>query len=259
MTRYVPVLPLAVVFFGLVMGAKTCQAEEPAEKGFSIVEGLLMVPKNLDLKDKTDQKILEFCREAILHERGVAWSPFYPPTDGRIAKRLASNKHFLKALDDSTYVFKVEPPLAEVPKPPKEIGDIIDHMQRKITQGEEMKRKLTDYQRYKLPAVYLHLEGFAALCRPEFEFLLEKKETVEAIRKLYEEAWEKKASPIGRGLFTLREPHEGPLLHFGLRAVAYEVDCQIVELLSKSEREKLVEILDASDGMQYEAIHSAPY
>lgn len=210
--------------------------------------------KAIDLESDVDRKIIAFCQGALLNQRGLACTPFAGNTDRWILNSLLPQQGFLVAIDatENIAMFSVESPCRDT-KPiatDLNIEDIVRFYQVHNKSSDELRKRLTEQQTQRLPAVYLYTEGLMALCRPEFTKLFDNKESQERIRKLADEAWTKDAQKLHQSIFVSTDLLEAPSIEMELRKVSYRLDCQIANILTKTERTKLLSIISKCDAIR---------
>jgi hypothetical protein len=217
-------------------------------------------PANVFL-DETDAKLFAFCRTAILQDRGLTCTLFIGSTDDWIVKRLLPDPSFLKALDasaDTSLFERFEPEGARSTRRSIRNTDIAGLYQSRGEATQALAESLTKVQRSRLPGVYLRTEGLMALCRSEFAGLFEDANTPQQIRKLVEDRFSTKAAMLHQGIFTLRTLDELPTLHSELRLVSMELDLQIMQLLTTTERQRLVDLIRRSRSLDAVVVGGPP-
>jgi len=208
----------------------------------------------IDLESELDRELIAFCQGALLNQRGLSCSPFAGNTDRWILNGLLQQQGFLMAIDASKNiaVFSSES-LCPDPKPKpvdSKPEDIVTFYQVHNHFSDDLKKRLTEQQVQRLPVIYLYTEGLMALCRPEFTKLFDNKESQERIRKMANEAWTKDAQKLHQSIFVSMDLREAPSVEVELRKISYRLDCQIANILTKSERIKVLDIVSKSDSIR---------
>lgn len=203
----------------------------------------------LPLISEKDRKLFSFCQLAILRDRGLSCFPLAGSSDKWILENLESNEQFRSVFDLAPELSGTADLTADQGTPDrgrKTKSDDILTFQRKESYSRELASKLTPNQLKKVPAVYLHLEGCMALCRPEFRPLFEDAETQNRVRRLTQQVFREKASPFHRMLFGLQSDDEAPIYQAELRRISADLDWQIVQALSDTERGRLQSFISKS-------------
>lgn len=205
-----------------------------------------------DDQKQMDQKLAAFANVAILQDRGLTCTPFAGSSDRWILERLLGNERFMAGLraSEPTSDYVDEEAMKAWPK----LTDKKAHgMLPCLTDDgarDDLAKKLTAEEMEKLPGVYLRLEGFMALSRPEFAELFEDRTTQEQITKTVTNTFHEKAGPIHRTFFSFPIDEElMPLYHGELRKVSAELDLKILMMLSETEQVRLRNLLTKSKSL----------
>lgn len=231
---------LVVVLILLVSATSFSRAEEPRRIEIDLV------PEGFNQESEGDRTLLAWCYGALLRDRGLTYSRLqgHGGIDRWIVDKLATNPDFLKAVD-----------AAPRPKLPGEIRWLSS--QPSTPTDRKLFEVFAGERTEKLLLVYLHVEGPMALRRSEFATLFEKEETQRSIAALVKEKQSKGERFYG-AMFFSQEPAVDAHCNVQLRAISYELDCQIVRSLSKVERERLVSLLASSEEVARLAIGPPP-
>jgi hypothetical protein len=200
-----------------------------------------------------DQKLWAFCQESILYDRGFSIGMMGHTTDELISTQLVKDHDFQMALGltpqqidqlqavpswpDDDGAAKSEPHLPE---------GFFPFWERTNPYRTRLPKILTAAQQERIPEIYLQVEGLMALMRQEFQkrigITAEKQQRIETLAK---KEFKENASICYRAVFVLRakDIEDIPLYHALLRTNGAKLDRDILDLLSRDERSRLLAIV----------------
>ena len=206
-------------------------------------------PDDLRQQD-IDRKLQAFCMSAILRDRGLANNMSGLGTDAWVSSQLLPRAEFRSALAALPALTESDVSLTKAGITHDPIEEF--YLQRIPSVGERIRSQLSESDVGKLPYVYLQIEGMMALCRPEFGSLFEDPiSRQKQIREIFVSAWNERAAPAHRALFTLNEDtkDEAPTFIAVLRQVSAQSDQQAMQLLTQVERQRLWELVRVSSSL----------
>lgn len=216
---------------------------------------------NISLRNECDKNLYAFCQAAILHDRGLACSPFAGSSDKWILEKLLTSRGLFTTLDELPVPLIVEKGEAiqtvSVPRSGAGQDDVLAVYQASDKFSSTLELKITPHQKQRLPYIYIHMEGCMALCRPQFAGLLEKAEKQKVVRQIIQEASTERVLPLHRSLFGLQTVDQAPIYQAELRRISAETDWKIIEIMNDAERKRLWALISSSRKIK-SVVHGAP-
>lgn len=189
-----------------------------------------------------------FREKSILIERGISCDSFLFGTDSWIMGGLVPKPEFKAALakvpDVPEYLINKD---CATPTEEHKESDGIGFWLTPSETRDRLLAMLSEEEACRLPYVYLRLEGFIALIRPQFRKLYDKPESQDKVEKLVREY------AVDAGLFYGRLMSSPPLTEedflvcrAGLRRLSADLDREIYKFLSAEERKRVASLLKVS-------------
>ena len=209
--------------------------------------GIVLVAADDKSEQDLDRRLTVFCQCGLLQNRGVAITVFADSTDARIYGRLEENKAFQLALGVSDADLDKAKSIRRSQSRTVQTEEFTPVHQRPDEHSEKLRSVIAVDHRKFLLYIYLQLEGLQALCRSEFvEALALTPATHRSIRMMAQEA-HKKALPGYQAFFIDGVDRLDRLEYLlGLRQLSVELDTQILDILTRPERIKLLELVRES-------------
>lgn len=238
-------------------------ADEPTTPSKLWRGGDWLVPGAFVDDDKTgkppsgNQTLLLFCEEGYLVDRGVTNSLFAGLAETWIIDRLSKEADFRQAIglseEQATKLRQRDrTALVDVPSPftlkSRLETEALTELEKQLAwpDSAHLHSGLTAEQRLKLPAIFLQLEGLAALRRIEFRELIgltlaEQRE----IAGVFDACNNDFALDHHKGLFTLRNDnlYLAPSIALRLRLLSVALDHQILRTLNEEQQRRLAPIV----------------
>jgi len=196
----------------------------------------------------SDRKLTVFCQSGLLESRGVAVTPFARTSDFRICEGLKQIPAIQTALGVTDADLARAASIRATRRQTVESKEFTPAYQLPDEYSEQLQSVIPDKNRKVLLYLYLRLEGLEALCRPEFvEILGLTPATHRSISVMAQKAYEK-AQPKYHGLFMdgAVEELDRVEITLELRQTSVELNKQILNILTRTERIKLLKLVRES-------------